>query len=411
MELGLLGLVCAGAGTLVGCGGRSDNEHVAAGAGSAGIVGSSGGASSASGGASSIAGAAALDCQDLSGAMGPGSFELVFDSPATSIRYLVARDDGTLVGLRNRELVVITADGAVTTGSLEPFDRAFDGEWSDWRLSPRGNAVLATQSSRTAILDFRTGEVAVFEPPVESEERLNLAFSDSGNFVMALFGELYPERQYEHSLEVRRLNGEIVTTQPPRERMPFIPATDDTLVWPEDKELVVTDLAGTESFRFAPVGRVNGAFASADGRSVLVESGTSVTLLNPSLNWVRPPVELGEAPMYRALSSSGTYIALILNRTPGIQQLYDGSIERPLLTGIVKYSSLAVNSDGVIIAGGAARDERSLIELLTWQGGLLLSCFGQSDMYQAPAVGFIGGGRRAYALFKDRLLVFNVTKR
>ena len=395
---------------LVGCGGRSgQNSEDTAGAGSGGTGGSSGGASSARGGASSVGGAAALDCQDLSGALGPGSFELVFDSPALRIPLLVPRDDGALVAHRDGGIVVIELDGSVTPVSLEPFDRAFEGEWHRSILSPRGNALLATQSSRTAILNFASGEVAVFEP-ADSPHVLNFDFSNSGNLVITLFGLIVPERQFEHLLQVRRLNGEVISNQPPRKRLPLIPATDDTLIWREDKELVATDFDGAETFRFAPGGIVDYVFASTDGRSLLVESGTTVTLMYPALGLVKPSVELGNAARYRALSSSGTYVVLSPDQPAIIQQLYLGALQAQLTTGIVDYSSLDVNDDGNILAAGLAADQRPLVELLTWDGGLLFSCFSQPMNAGPLDVGFTRDGR-AYALFRDRLLVFNVPKR
>ena len=86
-----------------------------------------------------------------------------------------------------------------------------------------------------------------------------------------------------------------------------------------------------------------------------------------------------------------------------------GALHLPA-TGIVDYSSLDVNDDGNILAAGLAADERPLVELLTWDGGLLLSCFSQPNKAGPLDVGFTRDGR-AYALFRDRLLVFNVPKR
>lgn len=335
-----------------------------------------------------------------------GAFDFHFTGPTDNVRYVVPTDGGGFVGFRAREVVTFGPGEVVTSVSLDPLDGVLEAMWSPVQVSPYGNAILAAGSRRVAILDFASGAFATFEPP-DDLDRLSFGFSDSGTFVWSSIGILTPEHSLDELVEVRRLDGELAFTLTPHEWDPLIPATDDRVVWREDYELVVTDFAENELRRVTTPGYVNYPYASADGTTLVAEMASSlmfVTELGTSV------VELGATPRRRALSRSGTLAVFSTNTDDKwqIQQIRSGSIEQLRELDVVYLDGLDVTEGGLLLLAGEAADGRELVELRTWEGTLLFSCFEPMERVGFYPAGFSRDGSHAYLLFSDRLRVFPV---
>jgi len=339
-------------------------------------------------------------------------FEIVFTEASERISHLAERDDGSLIGFRNRALIRIDREGGVNALDLAPaLAEALAG----------GESVTLAPHGRAALVAIDTSERLVFEldePRLLSSFRapdglhlLSSAFSGSGELLTLTYGELGLYHSYPASLEVRRLDGSVVSTSLYRgKRDPDIPASDDRMVWPPGAnggELLVTTLNGTELYSVDVPSEVGAVRLSADGRVIAMHLyGNELWHL---IDGALLPPYLPDATLSQlALAPGGSWTSFS-HTTPARIHLFEaGEWRTGAAVALQSVAGIDVSDYGdVVVAGEADNGERRVL-LLDANLEPQFSCAGPPSETYGPNVRFSRDGRRVIALFEDRLSVFGV---
>jgi hypothetical protein len=339
-------------------------------------------------------------------------FEIVFADQSQRISHLAEREDGSLIGFRNRELVRIDREGRVGAIELAPALAAALSGQKSVVLAPHGRAALvAIDTSERLVFDLDEPHLlSSFRAP-DGLHLLSSAFSGSGELVTLIHGELGLYHSYPASLEVRRIDGSVVSSSLYRgERDPHIPASDDRMVWPpgaNGEELLVTTLNGTDLYSVHVPSEVGALRLSADGRVIAMHLyGNELwhlidgALLPPYL----PDATLSEL----ALAPGGRWTAFS-HTAPGRVHLFEaGEWRTGAALTLDSVDDLDVSDYGDVVVGGESDNGERGVLLLDANLELQFTCAGPPSETYGPLVRFTRDGRRVIALFEDRLSVFGV---
>lgn len=387
-----LGFVLTAA--LAACGGRSERVNVDDGA---------------NGGNTGRPNTLGPVCGQTGGRASDG-FELTFTQPSERITNLLDRDDGSFIGYRPGSLVRVDPNGGVSALPFTPELAGVIERGTSIRLAPRGQAVaVRTGSGEVAIFD---GDGARLLSRIAAPDELDVIgfrFSESGELLSLTYGDLGLDRSYPSRFELRRLDGSVLSNLPydgPRE--PLIPASDDRIFWPpgaSGRELLVTELDGTELYRVAVHSELVSLKVSADGNALaLALYGNEVWHV---VDGELLPTYLPDAAVSELEMAPGGRWSSFSHYSPARIHLFDSG---EWLTGaalpLERVDGFDVSDDGFVIASGVDENGVPRALLLDSNLGVAFTCSGTSG--GTPTVSFTRDGRRAIAAFDDRLSVFGV---
>lgn len=339
-------------------------------------------------------------------------FEIVFTEGSQRISHLAEREDGSLVGFRNRELVRIDPNGEVSVLELAPELRAALAGQQSVSLAPHGRAALVSiDTSERLVFDLDEARLlSSFRAP-DALHILGSEFSASGELLVLTYGAFGLYHSYPSLVEVRRLDGSVVSTSPYRgERNPRIPASDDRMIWPPGSgggELVVTSLDQTELDTVAVPAQIAALRFSADASVLALHLyGNEVWhLVNGAL---LPPYLPDAAVSDLELAPGGRWSAFS-HVTPGRVHLFEsGEWRTGSALPLEHVNSLDVRDNGWVAVGGAAEDGTPSALVLDSQLAVQFVCSSEADAGTGVGVHFARDESRVIALFGDRLSVFSV---
>ena len=387
--LARVGLACV----LAACGGRS--QHSGANDGSGGAAGDSAGRTPV--------------CGHTGGRSGD-DFEIPSGGTNTRLYNFVDRDDGSLLGFRGPTLVRLDRDG-----ELEPFegDRALTEAMASaqsLQIAPGGQALLARDAVGLSVFDGEGMLLAAFEAPPDTT-LLRSSFSESGRLIQSVYGQVDPEHEHPELVELRALDGSVVSELLPRERNPIVPASDDSILWPAyptESQLTVTDLTQTPLYDVELGAGVRLVRVSDDGTHLALQlDSADVTHVE---NGVASPPYTPDATVWDVKLAPGGRFSSFSQATPGRITLFDaGRWLRARALPLEYVNTFDVNDSGDVVVGGQDAEGRAHVLILDANLDVQFTCAGgPDDGAYSPSVRFTRDGRRAIALFNDRLTVFGV---
>jgi hypothetical protein len=349
----------------------------------------------------------------ITGGRASAGFEIIFAEENERISHLAERDDGSLIGFRNRELVRIDRQGGVSTLALAPALAAALAGQESVSLSPHGRAALVAIDTSERFV-FALDEPRLlwsFRAPDELHV-LSSEFSASGELLVLTYGELGLYHSYPAAVEVRRVeDGSLVSTSLYlAKRDPQIPASDDRLVWPSGYgggELLVTRLDQSELYAVQVPAQIAALRFSADASVLALHLyGNEVW---HAVNGALAPPYLPDAGVADLELAPGGRWSAFSHATPGRVHLFEsGEWRRGTPLPLELVNSLDVSDGGWVTVGGAAEDGTPSALLLDSELVVQFVCASESAAGSGAHVRFARDERRVIALFDDRLSVFSL---
>jgi hypothetical protein len=388
LAVATLALACA----LLACGGRSER-----------IEGRGGDDRGGNGGSATVCG--------VTGGRANGGFELTFTQWKDRISIFVERDDGALLAYRPYDFLRVERDGAITALDIAPPLRSALERSQSIGLSPRGQTLLLIQDWRDVFLfDGDGAEVRSSFSAPDGQNVLDTDFSDSGELVVVEYGEIGLERTFPMVLEVRHIDGRVISSTPPRRERALLPASDDQMIWRpslEQTELSVTDLAQKELYRVDLGSGVGHLRASSDGKALILQLNANEVVHVE--NGVALPPYLPDAAVSDVRMSPRGHWSAFVHAFSGRVHLFEAGAWR---TGTVlpfeRIDSFDVSDRGDVVVGGRDAAGAPQLFLLDSDLSVEFSCAGSHLGDYGMSTRFSRDGERVLALLEDRLSVFSV---
>lgn len=362
------------------------------------------------GGSGGRSGAVGPVCEQTGGRASDG-FEIRFANASDRITSVVDRDDGSLIGYRAGNLVHVDRNGGVSALPFAPeFAKEIEGGTSS-QLAPRGQALAVhTHRGEVSVLDGNGARLLSRITAPDGIDIIGFRFSGSGELLSLTYGDLGLDRSFPTTVEVRRLDGSVISSVPyegPRE--PVIPASDDRMFWPpgaSGRELWATTLDGVELYRVEVPTELVTLRVSDDGNTlVLALYGNEIWHV---VDGEILPTYLPDAAVSQLKLAPGGRWSSFSHYAPARIHLFDsGEWLNGAALPLARVDGFDVSDDGFVIAGGEDENDGPRALLLDSNLDVQFTCSGTSGD-GTPTVRFTRDGRRAIAIFNDRLSVFGV---
>lgn len=331
-------------------------------------------------------------------------FEFVFGADGSRLGRITEAEDGSLLALVGLDLLRIERDGEVVKlESVVDFQSARVLGVVDF--APYARAIAVQESSRLSLFDGEGRTLLASIDPPDGQTLLNWSFSGSGELLVAVYGQVVPERELPEVVIVRRVDGGVLSTLPARKAAPVIPASDDRMLWLpgwNETELIVTTLENTELARM-DLGTRTSAWRMSEGGTVLMlqlESG-SVWHIEPGYRTEHPP---GLGPPTLGLAPGGRFSVLGHPAPAGSLELFDaGTLIRKLDSQFHLIRNLDVNDSGDVLLAASDPDRNAQVMFFDSNLDTQFSCWSGTT---GSSFAWLRDGRRALATFGDRLMVF-----